>query len=251
LDAALGGSVWLDDGNGVRDGGEPGVADVTVRLYRSDGALLASTLSGPAGAYAFAPGPGSYYLEVVAPAGMAFAPRDQGADDGADSDVNVGSGTTSPVALGAGEIVTDLDAGLEPAVIGDRVWLDSNGDGRQQPLEVGFGGAAVRLLDAAGQEVAATVTDGQGLYGFAGVASGSYRVEVALPADAVFSARGVGADDRVDSDVDPETGLGELFDYAAGGALRSLDAGLRFPPIFSDGFESGDTGAWSSTVSAP
>ncbi|MEM9596037.1 MAG: SdrD B-like domain-containing protein [Acidobacteriota bacterium] len=247
LDASVGGRVWLDDGNGIQDGGEAGVADVTVRLYTGDGALMESSMTGPGGNYNFSPGPGSYYLEVVPPEGMAFAPRDQGTDDGVDSDVNTASGATTVVPLGAGEVVSNLDAGLEPAVIGNRVWLDANADGRQQPLEVGFGGATVRLLDGAGQEVASGITDGQGIYGFAGVDTGTYRIEVTLPEGAVFSGRDVGANDLVDSDVDPVTGLSELFAYEAGTAKREWDAGLRFPPIFVDGFESGDTLAWSSS----
>jgi hypothetical protein len=60
--------------------------------------------------------------------------------------------------------------------------------------------------------------------------------------------RDVGADDEIDSDVDPVTGRSEPFAYSAITVSRSHDAGLRPSVLFLDGFESGDTSAWSATV---
>ncbi|MEO1368329.1 MAG: SdrD B-like domain-containing protein, partial [Acidobacteriota bacterium] len=147
-----------------------------------------------------------------------------------------------------GQVDSGRDAGLEPAVIGNRVWLDDNQDGVQQPGEVGFEGVAVRLLDGADAEVASTTTGADGIFQFLGVPSGSYRIEVAPPTDGVFSIRNAGADDLIDSDVDPATGRTELFEYLAGSANRRWDAGLTITPIFADGFESGDLSAWSAVV---
>ena len=208
--------------------------------------MLGSTATDSSGGYAFSPGPGDYYLEFVLPSDMAFAPRDQGSDDGLDSDAFT-DGTTAIFTLGPGEVEAGLDAAIEPAVIGNRVWNDQNGDGRQQPGEPGQGGITVRLLDAADSEVATTTTNPTGLYQFLGVATGSYRIEVVLPMDAVFSGQDVGADDLIDSDVDPATGRSDLFEYTAASASRSWDAGLRILPFFEDGFESGDLSAWSES----
>ena len=137
---------------------------------------------------------------------------------------------------------------LEPAVIGNRVWLDEDADGLQDVGEIGFGGITVHLLDATGIEVASTTTDANGLYGFSGIATGEYRIEVVPPTDGVFSSQDVGDDDLIDSDVDPVTGRSEPFNYTADSAGRSWDAGLRILPLFADGFESGDTSGWSSSV---
>ena len=86
----------------------------------------------------------------------------------------------------------------------------------------------MRLLDNAGIEVASAVTDADGLYGFLGIASGDYRIEVTLPVGAVFSSQDIGGDDFFDSDVDPVTGRTALFSYTNGTASRANDAGV-FP----------------------
>ncbi|MEM1179548.1 MAG: SdrD B-like domain-containing protein, partial [Acidobacteriota bacterium] len=248
----IGNRVWLDDGDGIQAGGEPGVQGVTVNLYDADSqALLDNAATDAAGGYAFSPGPGDFYLEFVAPADTAFAPRAQGSDEALDSDA-FSSGFTSVFTLAPGAVDTSRDAGLEPAIIGNRVWDDQNADGRQQPQEPGQRGIAVRLLDAAGAEVASTTTDAQGFYQFLGVATGTYRIEVEPPIDGVFSAQDVGSNagdaDLIDSDVDPSTGRSDLFIYEAASASQRWDAGLRILPIFADGFESGDFSAWSAVI---
>ncbi|MEO1368535.1 MAG: SdrD B-like domain-containing protein, partial [Acidobacteriota bacterium] len=230
-------------------GEEPGLSGVTVRLYDNAGTFVEETTSGGVGFYRFRSIPtGDYFLEFVLPPDMAFAPRDQGNNDQYDSDADAGTGTTVLFSYTAGTVDETRDAGLEPAVIGNRVWLDDNGDGRQQPSETGLSGVTVRLLDAADQEIAVATTGADGVYGFLGVATGSYRIEVVLPTDGVFSSQDIGADDLIDSDVDPATGRSELFSYTAAGASRSWDAGLRILPLFADGFESGDLSTWSAIV---
>ena len=247
-DASVGDRVWLDDGNGIQDGGELGIGGVTIHLFDIADTLVDSTTTDGNGFYAFSPGPGDYYLQFVLPADMAFAPRARGMDEAADSDPNVDSGATSVFSLSAGQADVGRDAGLEPAVIGNQVWLDANADGRRQPGELGLTGITVRLLDAGDNEIASTVTGVAGIYGFSGVATGLYRIEVTLPADAVFSTLDVGSDELIDSDVDPSTGQSELFEYTADSASRHWDAGLQILPLFADGFESGDTSAWTSSA---
>ena len=220
---------------------------MVVNLYNPLGSLQATTSTDMAGFYSFAPAAGDYYLEFILPPDNAFAPRDQGADDDADSDVNAASGTTSVFTLLPGTVDGSHDAGLEPAVIGNRVWLDQNADGRQQPAEPGLEGVTVRLLDAADLEMASAVTGTDGVYGFLGIPTGSYRIEVVLPTDGVFSTPDVGGDDLIDSDVDPTTGRSPLFSYTSASASRSWDAGLQILPLFADGFESGDTSVWTSS----
>ncbi|MEM1180890.1 MAG: SdrD B-like domain-containing protein, partial [Acidobacteriota bacterium] len=102
-DTAVGDRVWLDDGNGIQDGGEPGVAAVTVHLYAADGQRLDTVATDGDGRYSFSPGPGSFYLEFAPPPGLTFAPRDQGVDESVDSDPNSTSGTTSIFNLAPGQ----------------------------------------------------------------------------------------------------------------------------------------------------
>lgn len=70
---------------------------------------------------------------------------------------------------------------------------------------------------------------------------------VTAPPSYAFSAQDQGGDDTRDSDVDPLTGLTSTIAYSAGTADRTVDAALN-SKIFSDGFESGSTSMWSSTV---
>lgn len=46
--------------------------------------------------------------------------------------------------------------------------------------------------------------------------------------------------------VDPADGRTGLFTSSASTGSRSHDAGLRFVPLFEDGFESGGTSEWGS-----
>jgi hypothetical protein len=69
------------------------------------------------------------------------------------------------------------------------------------------------------------------------------------PAGSVFTMQNVG-DDTLDSDVNPTTGTTQVFAFASGSIDTRWDAGLSTytAGIFSDGFESGNTSAWSSVV---
>ena len=58
---------------------------------------------------------------------------------------------------------------IPSAAIGDRAFVDANGNGIQDAGEAGLDGVTVRLLDA-GDAIAAQVTSGGGLYLFAGLA---------------------------------------------------------------------------------
>lgn len=137
---------------------------------------------------------------------------------------------------------TDLGAA---GILGDFVWLDSNGNGLQDLEESGAPGITVRLFDDMSGLVAETETNAEGFYRFTGLPSDTYELEFD---DMDFTTPDVGADDEIDSDVtlidrtDP-------FVYTAGTVDLSRDAGLILDmSIFEDGFESGDTSAWSVVV---
>ena len=95
-------------------------------------------------------------------------------------------------------------------LVGNRVWLDSDRDGIQEPGEPGIGGVCVYLYDAAGKKIAATTTDSNGYYGFNLSAGKSYSLEFEKPAYLDFTQSGVG-DENHDSDADSQSGHTGLF----------------------------------------
>ncbi len=106
-------------------------------------------------------------------------------------------------------------------IIGNQVWLDSNGDGHQSVGERGIGGVCVNLLDESGRQLQATTTDSNGYYGF-NVKAGHYIVKVLKPDWLDFTKANVG-DEKVDSDTDASTGQ---MDAEVNSSLLSLDSGL-------------------------
>jgi hypothetical protein len=89
----VGNLVWRDlDANGRQDAGEPGVAGVTVQLFDADGiTLLQAVTTNGSGTYTLAaPGPGTYRIRALLPAGATgFAPHHApAATDITDSDIH-------------------------------------------------------------------------------------------------------------------------------------------------------------------
>ena len=75
-----------------------------------------------------------------------------------------------------------IDFGVfKPYSIGNRVWLDKNGNGQLDPLEPGLPGVNVRLYSITNTLLTTTTTDSQGYYRFDFLTSGQYVVEVEDP----------------------------------------------------------------------
>ena len=228
---AVGDRTWFDlDGDGIQDGGEPGLTGVTVRLYDAASNWVASTTSGVAGAYAFANLPsGSYFLEFDAPSNHVVSAQDQGGSDALDSDIDPATGRTATFALGGGTNDASRDAGFYQPLssIGDFIWRDRNVDGLQSGgSETGMPGVVVRLYDGSSNLVATTTSLVTGAYGFVGVPTATYFLEFAAPADFNFTLRNQGGDDALDSDAAPATGRTAPFFLPAGSNDLRWDAGL-------------------------
>lgn len=90
-------------------------------------------------------------------------------------------------------------------LLGNRVWLDGNGNGVQDPEEPGIPGMCVDLYDAQGKLVQRTTTDTNGYFGFNVEAGNSYSIGFVKPNYLDFTKQDVG-DENHDSDADPGTG---------------------------------------------
>jgi hypothetical protein len=114
----IGNLVWADNGNGIQDAGEPGLANVTVQLWNSAANQLIDTATTNAnGNYTLvAPGAGDYRVRVLLGIGTAYAPQDATPNELIDSDCfNTGpsTGFTDVISIAANVIsVTSWDCGL-------------------------------------------------------------------------------------------------------------------------------------------
>ena len=107
--------------------------------------------------------------------------------------------------------------------IGNRVWLDENGNGRQDAWEAGVGGVCVRLLDGISREVLAeAATDSNGYYAF-DYPDAEVIIEFVKPDAYQFTQSDVGDDDR-DSDV--HITAGETRRFRSDSSAAFWDAGL-------------------------
>ena len=146
------GTIWLDnDGDGVEDIGEPGIAGVTVYLC-ADGVApcdlttaIATSVTDAGGDYTFGNLPAGNYQVQVDPAELSSGELG-GLDE---SPSNIGGGNTA-ITLPPGA-TEEADFGYVPdagtAVVEGTVWSDANGDGRQDPEEVGIEGVTVNLWE--------------------------------------------------------------------------------------------------------
>lgn len=234
----VGNRVWTDaDGDGIQDAGETGFAGVTVQLWNaSKTSLLSQDETDANGTYTVvAPSAGSYRVRVVLPpTALDFSPKDAGASDTTDSDVNpdgLDRGFTDVIVLAANVIsITSIDAGLIPDPmgtnnVGDRVFR-ANASGTQTSTS-GLSGVTVELQNLAGTVLQTTVSNSSGDYSFLAPA-GTYRMRFVAPASYVPSPLpDAGGDDANDSDIDA-AGYTAAFVVPASGKVRTLDAGFVF-----------------------
>jgi|GEM_PF-3114746 len=234
----VGDYVWFDEnGNGVQDPGEPGIAGVTLTLTDAagnpvtdlDGNPVGPTTTDADGHYGFCNlPPGTYVVHVQPPDGYKPTLPGQGTPE---SDSSNGSATS--VKLNGGERDETLDFGfVKPVCVGDFVWVDENGNGVQDAGEPGIAGVTLTLTDAAGNPVTdmdgnpvgPTTTDGDGHYGFCDLPPGTYVVHVQPPAGYTPSPTGQGTPES-----DSSTGSAMSVRLNAGERDLTLDFG--FVPV--------------------
>ncbi len=203
---AIGNYVWLDENSdGYQDVGEPGLANVKVNLYNDTGAVVGSTWTDSSGHYLFK------YLEAkdffvrvdastLPPGVTQTTPSTLANSDFGNQDQSTGPddyGYFIPATNNGADLSGDFGYNYNPTanvnggsgtcMLGDRVWLDLNGDGRQTSDEMGISGVSINLLTSGPDGLfgtaddvtsATTTTDSTGRYLFDGLTPGAYQVKV-------------------------------------------------------------------------
>ena len=161
----LGDLVFNDaNANGVQDSGETGLDGVWVSVYRpgfgpdgiagnADDAIAVATQITPAsGIYSFTGlPPGIYQVGFGALSGYSRTLADQSGDDTKDSDPNSGTGLTGNYVLAAGATNITIDAGYyQPANVFGHLYIDTNGDGNQDPGEPDLANVTIFVTDVNG-----------------------------------------------------------------------------------------------------
>jgi len=232
--SSIGDKVWNDlNENGLQDDGEPGIKDITVKLFDCADNFKKEVKTDADGKYLFSElTPGDYYLQFVKPSDFLFTTKDAGSDDSKDSDADVSTGKTVCTTLSPSENDLTWDAGLiiKKASLGDKVWKDLNKDGIQDEGEPGIKDITVKLYNCADVYIKEVKTNANGIYLFNNLIPGSYKVLVQLPDDYLFSLKYQGSDDSKDSDIDPITWKSECITLAAGENNLTIDAGMYLKP---------------------
>ena len=231
--SSIGDRLWIDtNGNGVQDGGEAGLGGVTIQLLNAAGVVVATTTSAADGSYLFENlAADIYQLQFGTKDGYGFTSKDLGGNDANDSDANITTGRSQLVALGINEQNRTVDAGYVPldpktSSIGDRVWVDTNGDGIQNDGATGVPGVTVILKNTAGTTLATTTTGADGSYLFDKLAAGQYQVQFGNTPGYTFTGQDKGTDDANDSDANTSTGLSQVVSLGINQQNRTVDAGV-------------------------
>lgn len=149
----LTGFVFDDlDNDGVKDPGEPGLADVAVRAYDTAGVIVDTAMTRSDGSYTLQTGGAQVRVEFERPLSLsAYRSSVYGPDNSTSVQFRSGSGISE---INAGMFLPQPTSSME---IGNRVWRDLNFNGLQDPGEPPIANVTLQLLSADGSILLATV----------------------------------------------------------------------------------------------
>jgi len=236
---SIGDFVWSDlNGNGIKNAREPGLANVSVELWRSgtdntvntvDDVLHATMVTDANGYYLFSGlSAGNYFVKIPTPnSEWPTASPAVNLDNGVDNDSNGnqpgGSGTavTSPIinlalsvepgSTGSTHRDMTVDFGFTANMsIGNLVWSDLDNDGIVDAGEGGVSGVQVELFRSTdttvnnGDDVkvgSTFTTDSTGAYSFSGLSIGYHYIKLTPPiSHPRRSSNSSSSDNGVDND---------------------------------------------------
>ena len=260
--SSIGDRVWYDaNGDGVQDTGatsEPGIEGVTVTLVWGgpDGVLATTsdnvtftTTTDVNGNYLFSGLPvngGSDEYRVTVTQPPLFPDRTFDGDG-----LGTPNQSTLNLTQGTDNLAQDFGyrgSAVGTAQLGNLVWEDLNGNGRQDTGEPGIDGVRVELFYAGPNGVfedselttplLATTTAGGGIYNFNNLVAGTYALRFGTSDGVVSYARTVQdssvSTDENDSDADATNGRTGSYVLSDGMSNATVDGGLYRPVSLGD-----------------
>lgn len=190
MTGAIGNYVWIDeDSDGFQDAGERGIPNAIVTLTDGSGNVFTTTTDANGGYLFSGLAADSYTVRVdvsqsalsgMSHTGVNLAGADFGNQNPAGYAILLGEGEEN-LSADFGFNYGDANGNTGVGAIGDRIWLDVDGDGAQDSSEIGISGVTVQLVDpTTGAVISTTTTDATGLYIFDGLPAGAY--DVIIPA---------------------------------------------------------------------
>jgi uncharacterized repeat protein (TIGR01451 family) len=247
LTTSVSGAVYEDlNGNGVRDAGEPGIADVTIQLTGTDtntAAVNRTAVTNTNGAYSFlglvaSNATGYTIREVAQPAGYIDGAESVGTVGGVRRGTSNVNDQFTGLVLGPADTAIDYNFGeLRLGSIAGSVYVDANGDGIRNPSEAGLAGVVITLTGTSGLAIT-TTTDAGGNYVFSNLFPDTYDVSETQPPDYGNGATNVGSGGGSPS-VNSVTGIvvnsGQNFTgYNFGEVLKEIVLGSVTPRCTRD-----------------
>ncbi len=239
LPITIGDRIWKDtNANGIQDLGEGNyTGNLEVKLYYENNDSIYKTTTATNGEYEFTNViPENYYIGFEIPSTYYTSPKNATVDT-ADSDTNT-TGFTAPFAIHSGDNNLTLDMGIyQKASLGNRVWIDNNGNGLQDSGELNVTDVNVTLYDSLGNELSSMNTV-DGAYLFDELVPSEYYVvfdKTTLPQDYIFTEQNItGSSDLLDSDANTSTGISDIIELSSNEHNRSIDAGIYKPVNLGD-----------------
>ena len=242
---AIGGLKFEDlNANGQRDAGEPGMANVTIRLVPSTSDAARVAVTDANGNFLFTQvTPGSYVLSEVVPVGFTQTAPPTG---------------TIPVTLAAGgSSINNLFGnfrGILTGTISGSKFNDTNGNGTLDAGETGQSGVTITLTPVAGGQFAGGVTPATrtvvtgvgGTFSFNDVPLGPYTLSETVPAGFEQTAPPTPGTISVTLTVASRNSVGNLFgNRALGGSI----SGTKFADANGNGTrDAGEGGQAGVTI---
>ena len=178
-------------------------------------------------------------MQFLRPADTTFSPYRVGGSAPDNSDVDRSSGLSWCITFtDSSQSNLGIDAGVVPSgadsktsngggSIGDYVWKDADGDGRQDGSEPGVRNVSVQLRDCSGLWIKGTTTTANGSYLFDGLNAGDYNDPLRGAERRRLTRRQAGTDDSADSNADAQ-GWAQCVSVPGNGSRRGVDAGLVY-----------------------